>query len=520
MGKELGRISGPLLADNLRRNGVNLAFDTDVMYLDVGNRFIGFNTDTPTNDLTINGSSSLTNLISTSSSDIGRLNFLGSTIKDFTSENILVRPNQAVSSVLLYTPNDANFDTIIGDKFFYATKSSWEAISAYKGSSIDDPAFPEHTIVTDIEGPLNNYGFDYYKIHTNFAQTSAVLHNTTITILSQEPAVFVPGIGVTGQYAIKGADIIAEIGVNFTIDPTGNTNIYADVLTNGNIAATGNITFGGDITLGDSDTDTITFNAKVASDLIPDTDISYSLGTNGPPALNWLTVYSNNLYTTNFNTDTAQIGTLTAGNIRITGSNISNIVSTNDTNIVAANYNFNSFLTVYGNTFDHLASTTLQFVSTGNGYFKFGGDAGVVFPIGATSQRPINPEVGFIRYNTDTITPEVYANVYNTQTVTTTTNTSDVNIGDTTIFVDNTTNFKVGDYVSSSTVPGAFTSTTLITNITAGVSIDIDTPAQAFVASGSFIDVQRKWIPMIGTSPVLTYSEVEEIMDIWSLILG
>lgn len=520
MGKELGRISGPLLADNLRRSGVNLAFDSDLAYLDVNNKYVGFNTDTPTNDLTVTGLSFINDLISTTNSDIGRLNFLGGTISDFTSENILVRPNQSVTSTLLYTPNDINFDTAIGDKFFYVTKASWESSNGFLGSSIDDAKLPEHTIVTKVEGPLNNYGFDYYKITTNFGQTSAILHNTTVTILSQEPVVYLSGIGSTNNYAIKGASIIAESGVNFTIDPTGETHIHTNVLTNGSIHATGNITFDGNITLGNDPSDTITFNAKVASNIIPDQDAMFDLGAIAPSVLNWLTVYSNYLYTTNFNTNTAYITTLTAGNIRFSGHNISNIVNTNDVNIVAPNYNFNSFLTVSGNTFSHHDNTTLSFVSTNNGYFKFGGSAGVTFPIGTTAQRPINPEVGFVRYNTDTITPEVYADYASTQTITTTTNTADINIGDTTIFVDATTGFNVGDYVSSSTVPGAFTSTTLITNITAGVSIDIDTPAQAFAATGSFIDVQRKWIPMIGTSPVLTYSEVEEIMDLWSLILG
>ena len=35
MSRQLGRISGPLLANNLLRNGVDLAFETDVLYLKV-----------------------------------------------------------------------------------------------------------------------------------------------------------------------------------------------------------------------------------------------------------------------------------------------------------------------------------------------------------------------------------------------------------------------------------------------------------------------------------------------------
>ena len=54
-GREFGRISGPLLSDNLLRNGVNLAFDTDAMYLNVNNKFVGVNTNTPTRTLDVFG---------------------------------------------------------------------------------------------------------------------------------------------------------------------------------------------------------------------------------------------------------------------------------------------------------------------------------------------------------------------------------------------------------------------------------------------------------------------------------
>ena len=47
-GRELGRISGPLLSADLRRNGVNLAVDTDKLYLNVVNKYVGFGTNTPT----------------------------------------------------------------------------------------------------------------------------------------------------------------------------------------------------------------------------------------------------------------------------------------------------------------------------------------------------------------------------------------------------------------------------------------------------------------------------------------
>ena len=51
----IGRISGPLLKQNLLREGVNLAFENDLLYLDVNNSRVGINTDTPQYDLDVNG---------------------------------------------------------------------------------------------------------------------------------------------------------------------------------------------------------------------------------------------------------------------------------------------------------------------------------------------------------------------------------------------------------------------------------------------------------------------------------
>lgn len=57
---QIGRISGPLLQSNLIRNGVDLAFDTDLLYLDVNNGRVGFKSDGPNFDLDLAGSSRTT----------------------------------------------------------------------------------------------------------------------------------------------------------------------------------------------------------------------------------------------------------------------------------------------------------------------------------------------------------------------------------------------------------------------------------------------------------------------------
>lgn len=59
----LGRISGKLLKSNLTRNGIPLAFETNLLYLDVNNMRVGVKTISPTHDLHISGTTDTTDLI-------------------------------------------------------------------------------------------------------------------------------------------------------------------------------------------------------------------------------------------------------------------------------------------------------------------------------------------------------------------------------------------------------------------------------------------------------------------------
>ena len=70
----VGRISGQLLKSNLLRNGVNLAFETDLLYIDVNNSRIGVKTATPQYPLDINGTARTTNLEVTNQAVINNIN--------------------------------------------------------------------------------------------------------------------------------------------------------------------------------------------------------------------------------------------------------------------------------------------------------------------------------------------------------------------------------------------------------------------------------------------------------------
>jgi len=59
----IGRISGSMLKSNLTRNGVDLAFETNILYLDVTNARVGIGTSTPSTALHVIGTTTTDNLV-------------------------------------------------------------------------------------------------------------------------------------------------------------------------------------------------------------------------------------------------------------------------------------------------------------------------------------------------------------------------------------------------------------------------------------------------------------------------
>jgi hypothetical protein len=194
---QLGRISGQLLKDNLTRQGTDLAFDTDLLYLNVNSRYVSINTDITSKPLFVNGEIYTTNFNTTSIDGITGFNL------DFVANSIISQNNlNLVASTYVFADN----------------------------------------IRTD------NISID---------------NNNIVTLQSNSNLELRPnGTG--------------------TVEIQSNTNIT------GNLTATGSITLDGNIIFGDSDTDNVTFLADINTDIIPDQNEFYNLGTN---LKRWETVY-------------------------------------------------------------------------------------------------------------------------------------------------------------------------------------------------------------------------------------
>jgi hypothetical protein len=103
----VGRISGPLLKDNLLRNGVNLAFETSLMYLDVVNSRVGVNTTAPAYDLDVNGTTRSNNLYATTQANLATFTVNGNTISS-SNNTINITPTGVNPTVLAALVNIGN----------------------------------------------------------------------------------------------------------------------------------------------------------------------------------------------------------------------------------------------------------------------------------------------------------------------------------------------------------------------------------------------------------------------------
>ena len=316
----IGRISGPLLKANLVRNGENLAFETDLLYLDVNNSRIGVKTATPQYALDVNGTTRTTNLIVDTQADIAQFTVTGNTIS--SSNNVI------------------NFIPLGGEATVYHSRLQ----------------------VDDIE----------------------IANNTISTFVSNSNIELRPnGLGIVDIYS--------------------NARVNGNLTVTGNVGVTGNLTIGGNITIGDALTDNITINASIQSDLIPETDNTYDLGSS---SFAWRNIYAQNFFTDNLSLVALDIGNMMFRDNEITTTTGQDLVlyGNGTGGVTLGNFRFRD------NTITNISNNAIsQLVSTGTGYFKIAGTNGVVLPRGTSGERPTAyAVVGMTRYNIDNRALEVW----------------------------------------------------------------------------------------------------------------
>ena len=346
----IGRISGPLLKQDLLRNEVDLAFETDLLYLKVSksgdtNQRIGINTATPQYELDVNGTTRSTNLEVTNISKLADVTISGNTISTdsdtlnlATANTVVYQQRLNVDSIdihenvietvdsnanlelrangtgTIYIPsNNVQIDqdlTVTGLTTLQdlTAEGTITAESFYNNNILVDDNYITTTVSdSDLELRADGTGNIYVPGNNVLIDTTltvsglTTLADTDITgtvthtgNINQTGVLSVTGnVSITNTLNVDNTAQFENIQIdqnkikttisdsNLELRPsgTGTVELLSDVNVTGNIHATGNITADGNIELGDANTDNIVFNAQIASDIIPDVDSTYNLGT-------------------------------------------------------------------------------------------------------------------------------------------------------------------------------------------------------------------------------------------------
>ena len=193
------------------------------------------------------------------------------------------------------------------------------------------------------------------------------------------------GVKVTGQFEPAGEFSIVDakdVSGNITssnIQLSGNisgsttsTGSFGRLEIIGNSVLGGDLDLTGNITIGDSDTDSLTITADLTSNLIPNADSTFNLGS---PTKNWKEGYIEELSSTNITA---------SGNISGSGISTGSLAHLHVTNNIGVG------------TLSPLATVHIS------------ASDGIIIPVGTTSQRSGDAVKGEIRFNTEIQTYEGY----------------------------------------------------------------------------------------------------------------
>ena len=103
------------------------------------------------------------------------------------------------------------------------------------------------------------------------------------------------------------------------------------------------------------------------------------------------------------------VGIQIGDQLLINDSSIDTIDSNADLELVAASGTVSiESLNINGSTISNSENTDLTITALGEGHVKFAGTNGLAIPSGTIAERPVSPEVGTVRYNTELPNIEIY----------------------------------------------------------------------------------------------------------------
>jgi len=141
---------------------------------------------------------------------------------------------------------------------------------------IDGDLLVGDDLTLDSDAAVLGFGADTDVTLTHVADTGLLL-NSTMALQFNDASQYINAPSAT----VLDINATDEIELNATaIDINGAVDISGNLDVGGNLVVTGTTTFnGGTLTLGDADSDNVVFGANVDSNIIPDDDDTYDLGS-------------------------------------------------------------------------------------------------------------------------------------------------------------------------------------------------------------------------------------------------
>ena len=345
-----GRIGGPMLKDNLVRNGVDLAFETNLIYIDVNNLRVGINQSVPTTLLDVNGTAKFGN-IQASTNTIASAD---------TNGNINLSPNGSGNVII---------SSVTANRVVYAGTNKELLTSAnltFDGTTL---TIATGNLTTLNAGNIQTSGNTIASSNTNGNinlspnGTGNVLINTATST-----RIFYAGSNkeLTTNANLTFSGTLLTVTGNATITGTanaGNLRLATNTLSSTNTD--------GNITLSPNGTGNIIVNTATAN------RVFYS-GTNKEMLTSPNLTFDGTTLTVNG----AVISSISLGNIDVSGNTISSINTNGNINLDP----------------------------NGTGKVAIIGTNAVSIPSGSTSQRP-SGVAGDIRVNTENSTLEFFDGV-------------------------------------------------------------------------------------------------------------
>jgi len=132
-------------------------------------------------------------------------------------------------------------------------------------------------IAVTFDGSSNDGVLTWMEDEDYFQFSDDILLTTTEKLQFRDTAIYIHS-SADGQL-----DLVADTEIQIaatTVDINGAVDVSGNLGVGGNLTVTGTTTFnGGTLTLGDADTDNIVFGGEVDSNIIPDDDDTYDLGS-------------------------------------------------------------------------------------------------------------------------------------------------------------------------------------------------------------------------------------------------